>query len=160
MTQDRPVQKSDGSWTYFAPDIAYHYNKVQRGFDELIDIFGADHSRLCQAAEGRRQRAVGKPGHAGHQADPTGEAAEERRRPFKMSKRAGTFVTLRDVVDEVGADVTRFVMLTRKNDVALDFDFDKVTGAVEGQPGLLRAIRECPDQLDPAQGARGGAGGG
>ncbi|MBN8632547.1 MAG: arginine--tRNA ligase [Rhodobacterales bacterium] len=131
--QDRPVQKSDGSWTYFAPDIAYHWNKVERGFDELINIFGADHSGYV-----KRLKAVVS-------------ALSENRvsldikliqlvkllkggQIVKMSKRAGTFVTLRDLIDEVGPDVVRFVMLTRKNDVALDFDFDKVTEQSKDNP--------------------------
>ena len=122
---DRPVKKSDGSWTYFAPDIAYHYDKVTRGFDALIDVFGADHGGYVK----RMKAAVSALSDARVPLDikltqlvklyKNGE-------PFKMSKRAGTFVTLRDVVDQVGADVTRFVMLTRKNDAPLDFDFDKV----------------------------------
>lgn len=131
--QDRPVQKSDGSWTYFAPDIAYHFNKVQRGFDELINIFGADHSgyvkRLKAVVSALSENKVSldikliqlvkllKGGQI-----------------VKMSKRAGTFVTLRDLIDEVGPDVVRFVMLTRKNDVALDFDFDKVTEQSKDNP--------------------------
>jgi arginyl-tRNA synthetase len=131
--QDRPVQKADGAWTYFAPDIAYHYNKVMRGFDELINIFGADHSGYV-----KRLKAVVS-------------ALSENRvtldikliqlvkllkggQIVKMSKRAGTFVTLRDLIDEVGPDVVRFVMLTRKNDVALDFDFDKVTEQSKDNP--------------------------
>jgi arginyl-tRNA synthetase len=130
---DRPVKKSDGAWTYFAPDIAYHYNKVQRGFDELINIFGADHSGYV-----KRLKAVVS-------------ALSENRvaldikliqlvkllkggQIVKMSKRAGTFVTLRDLIEEVGPDVVRFVMLTRKNDVALDFDFDKVTEQSKDNP--------------------------
>ncbi|WP_298835535.1 arginine--tRNA ligase [uncultured Roseobacter sp.] len=122
---DRPVMKSDGSWTYFAPDIAYHYDKVSRGFDALIDIFGADHGGYVK----RMKAAVSALSDGNVPLDikltqlvklfKNGE-------PFKMSKRAGTFVTLRDVVDQVGPDVTRFVMLTRKNDAMLDFDFDKV----------------------------------
>ena len=131
--QDRPVQKSDGSWTYFAPDIAYHWNKVERGFDELINIFGADHSgyvkRLKAVVAALSENKVSldikliqlvkllKGGQI-----------------VKMSKRAGTFVTLRDLIDEVGPDVVRFVMLTRKNDVALDFDFDKVTEQSKDNP--------------------------
>ena len=122
---DRPVMKSDGSWTYFAPDIAYHSDKVDRGFDLLIDILGADHGGYVK----RMKAAVS--------ALSDGKVPLEVKltqlvrlykdgEPFKMSKRAGTFVTLRDVIDQVGADVTRFVMLTRKNDAPLDFDFDKV----------------------------------
>jgi arginyl-tRNA synthetase len=71
---DRPVKKSDGSWTYFAPDIAYHYNKVQRGFDELINIFGADHSGYVKRLKAVVSGPVGEPRAAGHQADPAGEA--------------------------------------------------------------------------------------
>ncbi len=131
--QDRPVKKSDGSWAYFAPDIAYHYDKVQRGFDQLINVFGADHGGYV-----KRLKAV------------VSALSEERvpldikltqlvklfknGEPFKMSKRAGTFITLRDVVDQVGADVTRFHMLTRKNDAPLDFDFDKVTEQSKDNP--------------------------
>ncbi len=122
---DRPVMKSDGSWTYFAPDIAYHYDKISRGFDALIDVFGADHGGYVK----RMKAAVSALSNGQTPLDiklcqlvklyKNGE-------PFKMSKRAGTFVTLRDVVEQVGPDVTRFVMLTRKNDAMLDFDFDKV----------------------------------
>ncbi|MEN9411352.1 MAG: hypothetical protein RL216_3326 [Pseudomonadota bacterium] len=130
---DRPVQKSDGSWTYFAPDIAYHYNKVKRGFDQLIDIFGADHGGYVK----RMKAAVSALSNGRVPLDikliqlvklyKNGE-------PFKMSKRAGTFVTLRDVVEQAGADVTRFVMLTRKNDAPLDFDFDKVLEQSKDNP--------------------------
>ena len=122
---DRPVKKSDGNWTYFAPDIAYHYDKVERGFDALIDIFGADHGGYVK----RMKAAVSALSDGRVPLDvkltqlvklyKNGE-------PFKMSKRSGNFVTLRDVVEQVGSDVTRFVMLTRKNDAPLDFDFDKV----------------------------------
>jgi arginyl-tRNA synthetase len=130
---DRPVMKSDGSWTYFAPDIAYHFDKVTRGFDLLIDVLGADHGGYV-----KRLKAV------------VGALSDERvaldvkliqlvklwkdGEPFKMSKRAGTFVTLRDVVEQVGPDVTRFMMLTRKNDVALDFDFDKALEQSKDNP--------------------------
>ena len=130
---DRPVQKSDGGWTYFAPDIAYHFDKVQRGYDQLIDIFGADHGGYVK----RMKAAVAALSGGRVPLDikliqlvklwKNGE-------PFKMSKRAGTFVTLRDVVEQVGADVTRFVMLTRKNDAALDFDFDKVLEQSKDNP--------------------------
>ncbi|QHQ34263.1 arginine--tRNA ligase [Algicella marina] len=130
---DRPVKKSDGAWTYFAPDIAYHYDKVERGFDALIDVFGADHGGYVK----RMQAAVSALSDGRVPLDikltqlvklyKNGE-------PFKMSKRAGTFVTLRDVIDEVGADVTRFTMLTRKNDAPLDFDFAKATEQSKDNP--------------------------
>ncbi|MDO5646981.1 arginine--tRNA ligase [Paracoccus sp. (in: a-proteobacteria)] len=130
---DRPIQKSDGAWTYFAPDIAYHWDKVERGFDQLINVFGADHGGYV-----KRLTAVVKALSDGRvpldikliqlvKLYKNGE-------PFKMSKRAGTFVTLRDVVDEAGADVTRFIMLTRKNDAALDFDFAKVLEQSKDNP--------------------------
>jgi arginyl-tRNA synthetase len=122
---DRPVMKSDGSWTYFAPDIAYHFDKIERGYDELIDVLGADHGGYV-----RRMKAVVAALSDGRvpldvklcQLVKLMKGGE----PFKMSKRAGTFVTLRDVVEQVGPDVTRFVMLTRKNDAPLEFDFDRV----------------------------------
>jgi arginyl-tRNA synthetase len=130
---DRPVKKSDGSWTYFAPDIAYHFDKIERGFDELIDVFGADHSGYVK----RMKAAVSALSEGSVPLDikltqlvrlfKDGE-------PFKMSKRAGNFVTLRDVVEQVGPDVTRFVMLTRKNDAPLDFDFARVTEQSKDNP--------------------------
>ena len=130
---DRPVKKSDGGWTYFAPDIAYHFDKVERGYDELIDVLGADHGGYV-----KRLKAVVAAVSDGRvpldvklcQLVKLWKGGE----PFKMSKRAGTFVTLRDVVDQVGPDVTRFVMLTRKNDAALDFDFDKVLEQSKDNP--------------------------
>ena len=130
---DRPVKKSDGSWTYFAPDIAYHYNKVTRGFDELINIFGADHSGYV-----KRLKAV-VAALSGNRVTLDIKLIQlvklfKGGEIVKMSKRAGTFVTLRDLIDEVGADVVRFVMLTRKNDVALDFDFDKVLEQSKDNP--------------------------
>lgn len=131
--QDRAVMKSDGSWTYFAPDIAYHYDKVKRGYDALINVFGADHGGYVK----RMKAAVSALSDNKVPLDikltqlvklyKNGE-------PFKMSKRAGTFVTLRDVVDQVGASVTRFHMLTRKNDAPLDFDFAKVLEQSKDNP--------------------------
>lgn len=130
---DRPVKKSDGSWTYFAPDIAYHWTKIERGFDQLIDVFGADHGGYVK----RMKAAVAALSENRVSLDikliqlvklfKNGE-------PFKMSKRAGTFVTLRDVVEQAGAGVTRFHMLTRKNDAPLDFDFDKVLEQSKDNP--------------------------
>ena len=130
---DRPVKKSDGGWTYFAPDIAYHYDKIERGFDELIDILGADHGGYVK----RMKAAVSALSDGKVPLDikltqlvrlyKNGE-------PFKMSKRAGTFITLHDLVERVGPDVTRFVMLTRKNDAPLDFDFDKVLDQSKENP--------------------------
>ena len=130
---DRPVMKSDGAWTYFAPDIAYHWDKIERGFDRLIDIFGADHGGYVK----RMSAAVHALSDGRVPLDvkliqlvrlfKNGE-------PFKMSKRSGTFVTLRDVVEQAGVDVTRFHMLTRKNDAPLDFDFAKVLEQSKDNP--------------------------
>ena len=122
---DRPLKKSDGSWTYFAADIAYHRDKFVRGWRNLIDIWGADHGGYVK----RMKAAV--------QAISHGEATLDVKlcqlvnlfdngQPVRMSKRAGTFVTLREVIDEVGRDAFRFIMLTRRNDQALDFDLAKV----------------------------------
>jgi arginyl-tRNA synthetase len=122
---DRPVKKSDGSWTYFAPDIAYHYDKVSRGFDALIDVFGADHGGYVKRMKAAVSALSGGTVPLDIKLTQLVKLFKNGE-PFKMSKRAGTFVTLRDVVDQVGPDVTRFVMLTRKNDAPLDFDFDKV----------------------------------
>jgi len=130
---DRPVKKSDGGWTYFAPDIAYHFDKISRGFDALIDVLGADHGGYVK----RMKAAVSALSDGKVPLDiklcqlvrlfKNGE-------PFKMSKRAGTFILLKDLVDLVGPDVTRFVMLTRKNDAPLDFDFDKVREQSKDNP--------------------------
>ncbi|MCX7889588.1 MAG: arginine--tRNA ligase [Rhodobacteraceae bacterium] len=130
---DRPVRKSDGSWTYFAPDIAYHWNKVERGFDALVNVFGADHAGYV-----KRLKAV-VAALSGGRVPLDIKLVQlvklfKDGQPFKMSKRAGTFVTLRDVVEQAGPDVTRFVMLTRKNDAALDFDFDKVMDQSKDNP--------------------------
>lgn len=130
---DRPIQKSDGSWTYFAPDIAYHFDKLRRGFDYQIDIFGADHGGYVK----RLKSAVA--------ALSDGKATIEIKlmqmikllragEPVKMSKRAGNFVMVREVVEEVGKDVFRFIMLTRKNDAPLDFDFEKVMEQSKDNP--------------------------
>jgi arginyl-tRNA synthetase len=130
---DRPVRKSDGSLTYFATDIAYHRDKYRRGFATLIDLWGADHGgyvRRMQAAvraisEGRANLDIKI-----YQFVNLFDKGE----PVRMSKRAGAFVTLREVVDEVGKDVFRFIMLTRRNDQALDFDFAKVTEQSKDNP--------------------------
>jgi arginyl-tRNA synthetase len=130
---DRPLRKSDGSLTYFASDIAYHATKFERGFRQMIDVFGADHGGYVK----RMQAAV--------RAVSAGAATLDVRlcqlvrlfrngEPVKMSKRAGDFVTLREVVDEVGADAVRFMMLMRKNDAQLDFDLAKVIEQSKDNP--------------------------
>ena len=121
---DRPIKKSDGGWTYFAPDVAYHFDKIERGFDGLIDVFGADHSGYV-----KRMKAAVKALSDGRVNLDIKLCQLVRLykdgSPYKMSKRAGNFVTLSDMISEVGKDVVRFLMLTRKNDAQLDFDFDK-----------------------------------
>jgi arginyl-tRNA synthetase len=122
---DRPLLKSDGSYTYFASDIAYHKSKVERGFRNLIDVWGADHGGYIK----RMQAAVKAVSNGQAQLDVKLVQLVRLLRagePVKMSKRAGEFVTLREVVDEVGRDAVRFDMLFRKNDAVLDFDLAKV----------------------------------
>ena len=130
---DRALKKSDGTYTYFASDMAYHLDKYQRGFTDMIDVWGADHGGSVK----RMQAAI--------KALTAGEGRLDVKlcqmvnlmsngEPVKMSKRAGTFVTLRDVIDEVGKDVMRFIMLTRKNDAHLDFDLEKVKEQSKDNP--------------------------
>jgi arginyl-tRNA synthetase len=122
---DRPLKKSDGSYTYFASDIAYHRSKLERGFRTLIDVWGADHAGYIK----RMQAAVAALSDRGAELDVKVVQLVKLLRagqPVKMSKRAGEFVTLREVVNEVGRDPVRFMMLFRKNDAALDFDLVKV----------------------------------
>jgi arginyl-tRNA synthetase len=122
---DRPLMKSDGSYTYFAADMAYHRDKIERGFETLIDVWGADHGGYV-----KRMNAAVKALSAGKVALDVKLCQLVRLlragEPVKMSKRAGSFVTLREVVDEVGVDPVRFMMLFRKNDAQLDFDLAKV----------------------------------
>jgi arginyl-tRNA synthetase len=148
---DRALMKSDGSYTYFAGDVAYHYDKLQRGFRHLINVFGADHigyiprmlATIAAFTGGEIERdAKGKLKHwhtTGGSADLDIKVVNlvklfKNGEPYKMSKRAGTFVTLRDVVDEVGRDPVRFMMLYRKELEPLDFDFAKVTEQSKDNP--------------------------
>jgi len=130
---DRPLKKSDGAWTYFASDIAYHRDKYRRGFPLMIDIWGADHGgyvKRMQAAVKALTDGAGLLDVKLCQMVNLMDGGE----PVKMSKRAGTFVTLREVVDQVGKDVVRFIMLTRKNDAALDFDLQQVLEQTKDNP--------------------------
>ena len=130
---DRPIQKSDGAWTYFAPDIAYHHDKIERGFDELVDVFGADHGGYVK----RMKAAVSALSDGAVPLDiKLMQMVKVMRdgQALKLSKRAGTLVELRDVLEMVGADVTRFVMLTRKNDAPLDFDVGAVLEQSKDNP--------------------------
>lgn len=130
---DRALKKSNGDWTYFAADVAYHKNKMDRGFNQQIDVWGADHggyvkrvqSVLTALSDGKSSLDVRLCQMVKLMRD--GE-------PVKMSKRSGNFITLREIVDEVGKDVVRFIMLTRKNDASLEFDFTKVTEQSKDNP--------------------------
>ena len=130
---DRPLKKSDGSWTYFANDIAYHHDKFRRGFADMIDVWGADHGGYV-----RRMKAAVKAvtGGRGELDVKLCQLVRVMRKGelVRMSKRAGTFVTLRDLLDEVGPDVVRFTMLTRKNDAPFDFDLVKATEQSRDNP--------------------------
>ncbi len=130
---DRPLKKSDGSWTYFATDIAYHLDKVRRGFTQMIDVWGADHGGYVK----RMQAAVAAV--SDRQAALDVKLCQlvkllDDGQPVKMSKRAGTYITLREVIDRVGKDAFRFIMLTRKNDAQLDFDFARVVEQSRDNP--------------------------
>jgi arginyl-tRNA synthetase len=165
---DRPLLKSDGSYTYFAADIAYHRSKYVRGFADMIDVWGADHGGYVK----RMQAAV--------KAVTEGKGALDVKlcqlvrllragEPVKMSKRAGDFVTLREVVEEVGRDPVRFMMLYRKNDATLDFDLAKVVEQSKDNPvfyvqygharcaSVFRQAREAFPGLDLTSGTLGRA---
>lgn len=154
---DRPLQKSDGAWTYFAADIAYHRDKIARGFNHMVDVWGADHGGYIK----RMKAAVAALSDGKAELDVRITNLVKLMRggePVKMSKRSGDFVTLREVVDEVGRDVTRFMMLTQKPESPLDFDFEKVTEQSKDNPVfyvqyaharirsvMRRAGQEAPD---------------
>ncbi|MDF0607592.1 arginine--tRNA ligase [Wolbachia endosymbiont of Onchocerca gibsoni] len=130
---DRALKKEDGSWTYFASDIAYHFDKISRGFNNIIVELGSDHSGYI-----KRLKAV-----VSALSDNKAKIEVklhnivnffENGKPVKMSKRSGNFLTVKDVVEEVGRDITRFMMLTQRNDVVLDFDFAKVKEQSKGNP--------------------------
>jgi arginyl-tRNA synthetase len=162
---DRPLKKSDGGYTYFASDIAYHKNKFDRGFHNLVDVWGADHGGYIKRVE------------AAIKAVTSGKATLDVKvvqlvrllrsgEPVKMSKRSGDFVTLREVVDEVGKDAVRFMMLYRKNDAVLDFDLAKVIEQSRENPvfyvqygharghSVFRNAREVVPDLPEEAGAR------
>ena len=157
---DRALMKSDGSYTYFAADMAYHHNKLARGFKHLINVFGADHAGyLTRVKAAVAALSDGK-------ADLDIKVCQLVRlfragEPVRMSKRAGTFVTLREVVDEVGRDPVRFMMLYRKNDAPLDFDLAKVLEQSKDNPVFYvqyaharaqSVFRNVPGGFSPADG--------
>jgi arginyl-tRNA synthetase len=130
---DRPLRKSDGSWTYFAADIAYHYDKFRRGTPTMIDVWGADHAGYIKRLQAAVTAITGGEGVLDVKICQLVRLLRDGQQ-IKMSKRAGTFVALREVVEEVGKDVVRFIMLTRKNDAPLDFDLAKVTEQSRDNP--------------------------
>ncbi|GAB4474811.1 MAG: arginine--tRNA ligase [Erythrobacter tepidarius] len=134
--QDRPIKKSNGAWTYFGADLAYHFQKAQTA-DALVDIWGADHAgtvKRIKAAVAALTSADGAPPKPFEVKLVQMVQLMKGGQPFKMSKRAGNFVTLADVVEMVGKDVVRFTMLTRKPDAQMEFDFDKVVEASKDNP--------------------------
>ena len=130
--KDRVLMKSDGSHTYFASDIAYHSNKFDRGFDRLIDIWGADHHGYIA----RMQAAVEAMGHKGQLDVPLGQLVNLLRagKPVRMSKRKGTMITFEELLEMVGRDATRFTLLSRSSDQEVDFDIDVVTRQSSDNP--------------------------
>jgi arginyl-tRNA synthetase len=138
--KDRALQKSDGTWTYFASDVAYHKNKVDRKFDYLINILGADHagyikriSSSVEALSGQKKKLICKISQL--------VKLIKDNKPFKMSKRKGDYITVDDLIEEVGKDATRFIMLNRSSDVELDFDFDAVKEKSKDNP--LYYVQYC-----------------
>ena len=138
--KDRVLQKSDGTWTYFASDVAYHKNKIDRNFDYLINILGADHagyikriSSSVDALSGAKNKLICKISQL--------VKLIKDNKPFKMSKRKGDYITVDDLVEEVGKDATRFIMLNRSSDVELDFDFDAVKEKSKDNP--LYYVQYC-----------------
>ncbi len=130
---DRPLQKSDGSWTYFASDVAYHMDKLDRTDGPLVNIFGVDHGGYVKRMKAAVEALSGKKDMLDIRLCQLVNLMEQGK-PVKMSKRAGTFITVRDVIDTVGADVIRFIMLTRRSDQTLDFDYAKVTEQSRDNP--------------------------
>ncbi|MFT6509799.1 MAG: arginyl-tRNA synthetase [Parvibaculaceae bacterium] len=131
---DRALKKSDGSWTYFAPDIAYHFDKYNRGYTNQVDVWGADHAGYIKRMSAAVRAVTGSNNDVLDVKICQLVRLLRNGEPVKMSKRSGNFVTLREVVEEVGRDVVRFMMLYRKNDATLDFDFAKVTEQSRDNP--------------------------
>ncbi len=130
---DRPLQKSDGSWTYFAGDIAYHYDKYRRGYAHMIDVWGADHSGYVKRVTSAVKAITSGKAHLDVLICQIVNFMEGGQ-PVKMSKRAGTFIEIRDVINKVGKDAFRFMMVSRKSDAHLDFDFQKVLEKTRDNP--------------------------
>ena len=138
--KDRALQKSDGTWTYFASDVAYHKNKVDRNFDYLINILGADHAGYIKRITSSVEALSGKKDTLICKISQLVKLIKDNK-PFKMSKRKGDYITVDDLIEEVGRDATRFIMLNRSSDVELDFDFDAVKEKSKDNP--LYYVQYC-----------------
>ncbi len=138
--KDRALQKSDKTWTYFAGDVAYHKNKLDRNFDVLINILGADHAGYIKRISSVVEALSGKKDKIKCKVSQLVKLIKEGK-PFKMSKRKGDYITVEDLVNEVGKDATRFIMLNRSSDVELDFDFTKVKEKSKDNP--LYYVQYC-----------------
>ena len=140
--KDRVMRKSDGSYTYFVPDVAYHVTKWERGFAKAINVQGSDHhSTVTRVRAGLQAAGIGippgYPDYVLHKMVTVMKGGEE----VKITKRAGSYVTLRDLIDEVGRDAVRFFLVSRKADSEFTFDIDLARSQIGGEPGLLRAVR-------------------
>ena len=131
--KDRALQKSDGAWTYFASDVAYHKNKLDRKFDYLINILGADHAGYIKRISSSVEAISSTKGKLICKVSQLVKLIKDKK-PFKMSKRKGDYITVDDLINEVGKDATRFIMLNRSSDVELDFDFDNVIEKSKDNP--------------------------
>ena len=138
--KDRALQKSDGAWTYFASDVAYHKNKLDRKFDQLINILGADHSGYIKRISSSVEALSNSKDKLICKVSQLVKLIKDKK-PFKMSKRKGDYITVDDLISEVGKDATRFIMLSRSSDVELDFDFDAVREKSKDNP--LYYVQYC-----------------
>ncbi len=138
--KDRALQKSDKSWTYFAADVAYHNNKLDRNFDTLINILGADHAGYIKRITAVVEALSGKKNILKCKVSQLVKLIKDGK-PFKMSKRKGDYITVEDLINEVGKDATRFIMLSRSSDMELDFDFTKVKEKSKDNP--LYYVQYC-----------------
>ena len=138
--KDRALQKSDGTWTYFASDVAYHKNKLDRKFDYLINILGADHAGYIKRISSSVEALSNSKGKLICKVSQLVKLIKDKK-PFKMSKRKGDYITVDDLISEVGKDATRFIMLSRSSDVELDFDFDAVREKSKDNP--LYYVQYC-----------------
>ena len=138
--KDRALQKSDNTWTYFASDVAYHYNKLNRNFDKLVDILGADHAGYIKRITSSVEALSNEKNKLTCKVSQLVKLIKDGK-PFKMSKRKGSYITVEDLINEVGKDAARFIMLNRSSDAELDFDFDKIKEKSKDNP--LYYVQYC-----------------